>query len=107
MAAHEEADASTPIQTSVLNTYSLQCDWERIVRIADVDPDITALALYRWDARPRPWRPGRAPADAPAMKLWDESMGACLTDAPGAREWSSRVGVSWNDPEGYMPAASS
>ena len=41
VAAHDEARRLDPtIQTSVLNTYSLQCDYERIVReAADGDPD--------------------------------------------------------------------
>ena len=49
VAAHEEARRLDPtIQTSVLNTYSLRCDWEQIVRdAAETDPDLTALALYR------------------------------------------------------------
>jgi serine/threonine protein kinase/tetratricopeptide (TPR) repeat protein len=111
VAAHEEARRLDPtIQTSVLNTYSLQCDWERIVREApELDRDILALALYRLGRKAEAlvaW-PGM-PADAsPAMKVWDESIRACLTDAPDARQLVERLAEfgSWNDPEGYLAQA--
>ena len=63
VAAHEEARRLDPtIQTSVLNTYSLQCDWERIVREApDVDRDITRPGAVPTGTQGRSrWRPGRA-----------------------------------------------
>ncbi len=59
-----------------------------------------------WDAKPKPWRPGRACPSTrlPTMKLWDDSIRACLTDAPDARDLVERLAEfgSWGDPEGYM-----
>ena len=41
------------------------------------------------------------------MKLWDDSIRACLTDAPDARDLVERLAEfgSWGDPEGYMAQA--
>ncbi|MGE0360119.1 MAG: protein kinase [Vicinamibacterales bacterium] len=111
VAAHEEARRLDPtIQTSVLNTYSLQLDWERIVREADeIDYDISALALYRLGRKAEAvaaW-PG-VPADAtPLLKLWDETLVACLSDAPNARALTERLADhgSWGDPEGSLVQA--
>ncbi|MGE0121839.1 MAG: protein kinase [Vicinamibacterales bacterium] len=116
VAAHEEARRLDPtIQTSVMNTYSLQLDWERIVREATaneaggIDHDISAMALYRLgrkDEALAAW-PG-VPADAtPMMRLWDQTVVACLTEAPDARELTERLAGygSWGDPEGYVAQA--
>jgi len=111
VAAHEEARRLDPtIQTSVLNTYSLQLDWERIVREAgEIDHDISALALYRLGrkAEARAAWPG-VPANAsPLMKLWDDTIVACLAEAPNARDLTERLAAhgSWGDPEGYVAQA--
>ncbi|MGE3175963.1 MAG: protein kinase [Vicinamibacterales bacterium] len=111
VAAHEEARRLDPtIQTSVLNTYSLQLDWDRIVREApEIDHDILAMALYRTDRKAEAlasWR--GVPEDAtPMMKLWDETIVACLTEAPDARDLTERLAGygSWGDPEGYIAQA--
>jgi len=106
VAAHEEARRLDPgIPTSVINTYLMLGDYERILRIDDADPDSRAMALYhlgRRDEALASWR--RAPDNAPATyKAWDEMMVACLTDGPGARQAAERaVGqMTWSDPEGY------
>jgi TolB-like protein len=106
VAAHEEARRLDPrIPTSVINTYLMLADYERILRIEDSDPDSRVMALYRLgrpDEALANWtRPG---PDAPATyKAWDEMIVACLTGGPGAREAAERaVGeMSWTDPEGY------
>ncbi len=108
VAAHEEARRLDPtIQTSVLNTYALQNDWERIVREADAgDPDSQCMALYRLGRKEEAiaaWqRPG--PDAPPMMKDWDEMIVACLTDSPDARAVVERVmdRYNLNDPEGLM-----
>ena len=110
VAAYEEARRLDPgIPTSVINTYLMLADYERILRIEDNDPDSKVMALYRLGRREEAlasWhRPG---PDAPATyKAWDEMIVACLTDGPGAREAAERaVGeMSWNDPEGYTSGA--
>lgn len=107
VAAHEEARRLDPtIPTSIINTYQMLGDYERILRIADSnDPDAKVMALYRLgrqDEALAAWH--RAPADAPATyKAWDEMIVACLTDAPDAREVAERaIGrMTWTDPEGY------
>ncbi len=107
VAAHEEARRLDPtIPTSVVNTYLMLGDYERILRIdEDGDPDSKVMALYRLGRREEAlaaWP--RAPADAPpTYKAWDEMMVACLSGGPGAREAAERaVGeMSWSDPEGY------
>ena len=107
VAAHEEARRLDPrIPTSVVNTYLMLGDYERILRIDEGgDPDSKVMALYRLGRREEAlaaWQ--RAPADAPATyKAWDEMIVACLSDGPGAREAAERaVGqMSWSDPEGY------
>jgi serine/threonine protein kinase/tetratricopeptide (TPR) repeat protein len=111
VAAHEEARRLDPtIQTSVLNTYSLQCDWERIVReAAELDPDLRALALYRLGRKAEAvaaW-PGMPDGVPPVMKLWNDTIVACLSDAPDALNLIERLVSfgSWNDPEGYMAQA--
>jgi serine/threonine protein kinase len=106
VAAHDEARRLDPgIPTSVINTYLMLGDYERILRIEDNDPDSKVMALYRL-GRPEEalasWK--RPPADAPATyKAWDEMLVACFTGGPGAREAAERaVGeMSWSDPEGY------
>jgi serine/threonine protein kinase/tetratricopeptide (TPR) repeat protein len=110
VAAHEEARRLDPgIPTSVINTYLMLGDYERILRIDHNDPDSKVMALYRLgrpDEALANWR--RPPADAPATyKAWDEMMVACLTDGPGAREAAERAvgSMSWNDPEGYTSGA--
>jgi hypothetical protein len=111
VAAHEEARRLDPnIQTSVLNTYSLQLDWERIVREAGaLDPDVAALALFRLGrkAEARAAWTGVPPNATPLMKLWDETIVACFNDAPNARELSERLAAfgTWGDPEGYLTLA--
>ena len=107
VAAHEEARRLDPgIPTSVINSYLMLGDYERILRIEDNDPDSKVMALYRLGRRDEAlaaWK--RPPADAPATyKAWDEMIVACLTDGPGAREAAERaVGeMTWGDPEGYM-----
>ena len=111
VAAHDEARRLDPtIQTSVLNTYSLQLDWERIVRDAgNIDYDIRALALYRLGRRAEAlaaW-PGVPPDATAIVKLWDETIVACLNDAPNARELTERLSEygSWGDPEGHVAQA--
>ena len=111
VAAHEEARRLDPtIQTSVLNTYSLRCDWERIVRdAAEADPDLRALALYRLGRKAEAlaaW-PGMPDNVAPVMKLWNDTLVAHLSDAPEARGLTERLATfgSWNDPEGAMAQA--
>jgi serine/threonine protein kinase len=106
VAAHEEARRLDPgIPTSVINTYQMLGEFERILRMEGADPDSKVMALYRLGRREEAlanWQ--RPPADAPATyKAWDEMIVACLTDGPGARETAERaVGVmSWSDPEGY------
>ena len=107
VAAHEEARRLDPgIPTSVINSYLMLGEYERILRIEDNDPDSKVMALYRLgrhDEALAAWK--RAPADAPATyKAWDEMMVACLTGGPGAREAAERaVGeMTWGDPEGFM-----
>ena len=108
VAAHEEARRLDPrIPTSVVNSYQMLGDYERILRIDDGgDADSRVMALYRLGRREEAlasWQ--RAPADAPpTYKAWDELIVAVLSDAPDAREVAERaVGrMSWNDPEGYM-----
>lgn len=111
VAAHDEARRLDPtIQTSVLNTYNLQLDWERIVREAGVlDPDVAALALYRLGRKAEAlaaWS-GVPPNATPLMKLWDETIVACFNDAPEARELGERLAEdgSFGDPEGYVALA--
>jgi TolB-like protein/tetratricopeptide (TPR) repeat protein len=106
VAAHEEARRLDPgIPTSVINTYLMLGDYERILRIEDNDPDSKVMALYRLgrpDQALASWR--RPPADAPATyKAWDEMLVACFTGGPGAREAAERAvdEMSWSDPEGY------
>jgi serine/threonine protein kinase len=106
VAAHEEARRLDPgIPTSVVNTYLMLGEYERILGIEDNDPDSRVMALYRLNRREEAlasWH--RPPPDAPATyKAWDEMMVACLTDGPGAREAAEHaVGeMSWTDPEGY------
>ena len=110
VAAHEEARRLDPgIPTSIINTYLMLADYDRILRIEDNDPDSKVMALYRLGRREEAlasWH--RPPADAPATyKAWDEMIVACLTDGPGAREAAERaVGeMSWSDPEGYTTGA--
>jgi hypothetical protein len=82
------------IQTSVLNTYSLRCDWELIVRdAAETDPDLRALALYRLGRKAEAvaaW-PGMPDNVAPVMKLWNDTLVAHLSDAPEARGLTERL----------------
>jgi TolB-like protein len=106
VAAHEEARRLDPtIPTSVSNTFLMLGDYERILRLDDVDVENKVMALYRLGRRDEAlaaWR--RAAEDAPpTLKAWDEMLVACLTDAPNAREVAERaVGVmDWSDPEGY------
>jgi tetratricopeptide (TPR) repeat protein len=106
VAAHDEARRLDPrIPTSVINTYQMLGEYERIVRMEGADPDSKVLALYRLGRREEAlasWQ--RAPADAPpTYKAWDEMIVACLTDGPDAREAAERAvgGMSWSDPEGY------
>jgi tetratricopeptide (TPR) repeat protein len=106
VAAYEEARRLDPtIPTSVSNTYLMLGDYERILRLDDLDPENKVMALYRLGRRDEAlaaWR--RAPEDAPpTFKAWDEMLVACLTDAPNAREVAERaIGVmNWSDPEGY------
>jgi TolB-like protein len=106
VAAHEEARRLDPgIPTSIINTYLMLADYDRILRIDDNDPDSKVMALYRLGRREEAlasWRrPG--PDAPPTHKAWDEMIVACLTDGPGAREAAERaVGeLSWSDPEGY------
>src|SRR5262245_4729941 len=110
VAAHEEARRLDPgIPTSVINTYLMLGDYERILRIEDNDPDSRVMALYRLgrpDEALANWK--RPAADAPATyKAWDEMMVACLTGGPGAREAAERAvgSMSWSDPEGYTSGA--
>ena len=111
VAAHEEARRLDPrIPTSVVNSYQMLGDYERILRIDDGgDADSRVMALYRLGRREEAlasWQ--RAPADAPpTYKVWDELIVAVLSDAPDAREVAERaVGqMSWNDPEGYTTGA--
>jgi serine/threonine protein kinase len=107
VAAHEEARRLDPtVPTSVINTYLILGDFERVLRTDDGgDPDSKAMALYRLGRREEAvasWQ--RAPSDAPpTYKAWDEMIVACLSDAPGAREAAERAvtRMSWSDPEGY------
>jgi tetratricopeptide (TPR) repeat protein len=110
VAAHEEARRLDPgIPTSVINTYLMLGDYDRILRIEDNDPDSKVMALYRLgrpDEALASWK--RPPADAPATyKAWDEMMVACLTGGPGAREAAEHAvgSMSWSDPEGYTSGA--
>ena len=106
-AAHEEARRLDPtIPTSIVNTYVMRGEFERILRVDDDgDPDRKVMALYRLGRRQEAlalWQP--APADAPpTYKAWDDMIVACLSDAPDARERAEHaVGrMSWGDPEGY------
>jgi tetratricopeptide (TPR) repeat protein len=104
--AHEEARRLDPrIPTSVVNAHLMLGDYERILRMDDIDPDAKVMALYRLGRREEAlatWQ--RAPAEAPpTYKAWDEMMVALLSDGPGAREAAEyAVGrMSWTDPEGY------
>ena len=68
VAAHEEARRLDPtIPTSVMNTYLMLGEYERLVRMSDAgDSDNKVLALYRLGRRDEAlasWQ--RAPADAP------------------------------------------
>jgi TolB-like protein len=111
VAAHEEARRLDPtIPTSVVNTYMVRGDFERVLRIAEgTAHDDKAMALYRLGRREEAlaaWP--RAPADAPpTYKAWDEMVVACLSDAPDAREIAERaIGrMTWTDPEGYTTGA--
>jgi TolB-like protein len=106
VAAHEEARRLDPgIPTSVINTYLMLGDYERILLIDD-DPDSKVMALYRLGRHDEALAAlKRAPADAPATyKAWDEMIVACLTGGAGARDAAERaVGeMTWSDPEGFM-----
>jgi hypothetical protein len=111
VAAHEEARRLDPtIPTSVVNTYSMLGQFERILRLdgaGDSDPKV--LALYRLGRKAEAralWQP--APADAPpTYKAWDDMIVACLSDAPNARELAEHAvdRMNWDDPEGYTAGA--
>jgi tetratricopeptide (TPR) repeat protein len=106
VAAHDEARRLDPgVPTSVINTYQMLGEYERILRMEDTDTDSKVMALYRLGRREEAlasWH--RPPVDAPATyKAWYEMIVACLTDGPDAREAAERAvgGMSWSDPEGY------
>jgi serine/threonine protein kinase/tetratricopeptide (TPR) repeat protein len=108
VAAHEEARRLDPtIPTSIVNTWMMLGEFERILRLPDEgDPDRKAMAFYRLGQREEAlasWH--RAPEDAPATyKAWDEIIVACLSDAPDAREVAERAveRITWTDPEGFL-----
>jgi TolB-like protein len=111
VAAHEEARRLDPnIQTSVLNTYGLLGDFERMVREAPPgESDMKALALFRLGRKEEALAAWRAQpiGDAPMVKAWDEMIVAVLTEAPTARALTEQLAMSpgWRDPEGYMMSA--
>jgi non-specific serine/threonine protein kinase len=108
MAAHEEARRLDPnIQTSVLNTYGLLGDFERVVREAPPrEPDTKALALYRLGRKEEALAAWRAQpiGEMPMVKAWDEMIVAVLTEAPNALALTEQLALNpgWKDPEGYM-----
>jgi hypothetical protein len=112
VAAHEEARRLDPtIQTSVVNTFHMLCDFERIARDTDPsgDPDSRSLALFRLGRTEEALAAlSQPPPDAPPfVREWIEMIRACYTNAPGSREIAERViaGTSWTDPEGHMTGA--
>jgi serine/threonine protein kinase/tetratricopeptide (TPR) repeat protein len=109
VAAHDEARRLDPtIQTSVINTFHMLCDFERIARDTDPfgDPDSRSLALYRLGRTDEALAAlSQPPADAPPfVREWIEMIRACYTDAPNSREIAERVigSTRWTDPEGHM-----
>jgi serine/threonine protein kinase/tetratricopeptide (TPR) repeat protein len=111
VAAHEEARRLDPtIPTSIINTWMMLGEFERILRLPDDgEPDRKAMAFYRLGRREEAlasWH--RAPEDAPATyKAWDAIIVACLSDAPDAREVVERAveQITWTDPEGFATGA--
>ena len=110
VAAHEEARRLDPtLHTSIINTYHVLGDYERILRLAGGDPDAKVLALYRLGRREEAlalWQP--APATAPpTYKAWDDMIVALLSEAPDTRAKAEHaIGrMNWGDPEGYITGA--
>ena len=77
VAAHEEARRLDPtVPTSVMNTYLMLGDYERLVRMPDSsDSDNKVLALYRLGRRDE------------ALTLWQRRARRCAADLtrPGTR----------------------
>ena len=73
MAAHEEARRLDPtIPTSVMNTYLMLGEYERLVRMTDGgDVDNKVLALYRLGRRDE------------ALALWQRRARRCAADLQG------------------------
>jgi len=108
--AHDEARRLDPaVPTSVLSTYMLQGDFERVLRQPDVDAEVRAMALFRLgrvDEARLLWQPV-GPDAPPTLKAWDDLIVAAMSDAPDARQRAEDAAgrLKWNDPEGYTTGA--